>query len=327
MDYSPVPPVPYDPELEPGLAQFLAMVEQVPLRADTILQNREVFARTLPTMQDIVGDRAVQWEDRVVPGPPGGPDLTLTVVRPRGGAKPGAAGMYEIHGGGMILGTRHFGIETLVQAALEHGCVGVSAEYRLAPEHPAPAQAEDCYAGLVWMAAHAAELGFDPQRLLVGGFSAGAGLAAAVALMARDRQGPHIGAVYMGAPMIDDRNESVSTRQYDGRGAWDRNNNHTAWTALLGAQRGAADVHPYAAPARARNLSGLPPTYIEVGAAEIFRDEAVAYASGIWATGGTCELHVWAGGYHGFNNFPGPQVAEAAIAAKRNWLGRVLGLR
>lgn len=319
-------PVPFDPELEPGLAQFLALVEQLPLRADTIVANREIFAATLPSMAQIVGERAVQWEDRVVPGPPGAPDITVTIVRPEGGAKPGAAGIYEIHGGGMILGSRHFGIETLVQAALEHGCVGVSAEYRLAPEHPAPAQAEDCYAGLVWMAAQAAELGFDPRRLLVGGFSAGAGLAAALALMARDRQGPHISAVYMGAPMIDDRNDTVSSRQYDGIGAWDRNNNATAWTALLGARRGSADVQPYEAPARARDLRGLPPTYIEVGAAETFRDEAVAYASGLWAAGGQCELHVWAGGYHGFANFPGPRVAEAAIATKRNWLARVLGL-
>jgi len=125
--------------------------------------------------------------------------------------------------------------------------------------------------------------------------------------------------------MLDDRNASVSSRQYDGIGAWDRNNNHTAWTAILGDRRGTDAVHPYAAPARARDLSGLPPACIDVGAAETFRDEAVDYASRIWATGGQCELHVWAGGYHGFPYFPGPKVAAAAVAARRNWIARVLG--
>ena len=319
-------PVPYDPELEEGLAAFLAVVEQVPLRADTSAQNRAIFAATVPPMETIVAGRPVEWEDRRIPGPAGAPDVRVTIVRPKGGTAPGAAGIYQIHGGGMILGTRFFGIEDLVQSALAYGALGVTVEYRLAPENPAPAQAEDSYAGLKWMTDHAAELGFEPKRLLLSGFSAGGGIAAAVALMARDRRGPQIGAVYMGAPMLDDRNDTVSSRQYDGIGAWDRNNNHTGWSAALGARRGTPDVHPYQAPARASDLSRLPHTYIEVGAAEVFRDEAVDYASRIWAGGGQCELHVWAGAYHGFSNSPNARVTAAAAAAKRNWLSRALNL-
>ncbi|MGY1814660.1 alpha/beta hydrolase [Blastococcus sp. SYSU D00820] len=319
------PPVPYDPELEPGLAAFLDLVEGIPLRADTILANRAHFATIVPPVEQVVGDRPVQVEHRTVPGPPGAPDVELTVVRPRGPVR-GAPGLYAVHGGGMVLGNRFFGLDGLVEDVLEHGAVGVTVEYRLAPEHPAPAAVEDCYAGLVWFAAHAAELGVDPSRIVVTGASAGGGLSAAVALMARDRGGPALAGQVLLCPMIDDRNDSVSSRQYDGLGAWDRTTNDTGWTALLGADRGTDRVSPYAAPARADDLSGLPPAFIDVGAAEVFRDEAVDYALRIWATGGSAELHVWAGGYHGFTGFsPQAEVSRAAAAARRSWLRRVLG--
>ncbi|MGW2159369.1 alpha/beta hydrolase [Nonomuraea sp. NPDC001699] len=319
-------PVPYDPELAEGLAAFLTAVESVPLRADTILRNREIFAGLIPPMEEIVAGRPVEWWDVDVPGPEGAPDVTLTVVRPKGGPAPGAAAVYEIHGGGMILGSRFFGIESLIQAALEHGMVGVTVEYRLAPENPAPAAAEDCYAGFVWTAAHARELGFDPGRLVVSGFSAGGGLTASVGIMARDRNGPSAAGLYVGAPMIDDRNSTVSSLQYDGIGAWDRNNNDTAWTALLGERRGTPDVLPHEVPARASDLSGLPPVFIEVGAAEVFRDEAVEFAGRIWATGGQAELHVWAGGHHGFTGTPGARVSRAALETKHSWFQRTLNL-
>ncbi|WP_345600518.1 alpha/beta hydrolase fold domain-containing protein, partial [Thermocatellispora tengchongensis] len=173
---------------------------------------------------------------------------------------------------------------------------GVSVEYRLAPAHRGPAPVEDCYAALCWMASHAPELRIDPTRILVSGASAGGGLAAAVALMARDRNGPRLAGQLLNCPMVDDRNSSVSARQYDGTGAWDRNNNDAGWNALLDPLWQRA-VPAYCAPSRARDLSGLPPALVEVGAAEVFRDEAVEYASRIWVTGGSAELHVYAGAY------------------------------
>ncbi|EOD64496.1 alpha/beta hydrolase [Amycolatopsis vancoresmycina] len=317
-------PVPYDPELEPGLAAFLDLVERIPLRADTILENRAHFATIVPSLEQQVGDRPVDVEERTVPGPPGAPDIVLTIIRPRGGVT-GAPAFYAIHGGGMILGNRFFGIDGLVDDVLRFGAVGVSVEYRLAPEHPAPAAVEDCYAGLVWLAEHAAELGADPARIVVTGASAGGGLSAGVALLARDRGGPHLLGQVLLCPMIDDRNATASARQYDGIGAWDRHNNDTGWNALLGPLRGTDEASPYAVPARAKDVSHLPPAYVDVGAAEVFRDEATEYALRIWATGGQAELHVWNGGYHAFAGFsPGAEVSRAAVAARLSWLRRLL---
>ncbi|MFT4210294.1 MAG: alpha/beta hydrolase [Microbacterium sp.] len=317
-----IPPVPYDPALQPGLQAFLDLVEIIPLRADTILANRAHFATVIPPLAAQVEGRRVVWEDRTVPG-----GIEVTIVRPATAATAPAPAVLSIHGGGMVLGTRFFGTPEIIDLAERHGVVGVAVEYRLAPEHPGPAQAEDCYAALVWMAAHADELGIDADRILVSGASAGGGLSAAVALMSRDRGGPALVGQLLNCPMLDDRNETVSARQYDGIGAWDRNNNDTAWDAICGADRFTDRVSPYAAPARAADLSGLPPAYVEVGAAETFRDEAVAYASRIWATGGQAELHVWAGAYHGFSGFsPDAVVSQAANDARERWVRRILRL-
>lgn len=322
-----VAPVPYDPELVDGLAAFLDLVEIIPLRADTILANRAHFATIIPPIAVQAEGRAVTFEDRSIPGPAGAPDVEITIVRPAAPTPDPAPAVLSIHGGGMVLGTRFFGTPELIDLAERHGVVGVAVEYRLAPEHPGPAQAEDCYAALEWMAAHAGELGIDPARIVASGQSAGGGLSAAVALLARDRNGPRLAGQLLGCPMLDDRNETVSARQYDGIGVWDRNNNDTAWTAIAGGDRFTDLVSPYTAPARATDLAGLPPAYIEVGAAETFRDEAVDYASRIWATGGQAELHVWAGGYHGFHGFsPDAVVSVAANAARESWLRRVLRL-
>ena len=200
----------------------------------------------------------------------------------------------------------------------------VSVEYRLAPETPHPGPVEDCYAGLSWTVAHAAELGIDPARVIVGGVSAGGGLAAAVALLARDRaaRAPRPAA---GLPDARRPQRNAVLAADGGLGVWDRAANDVGWTALLGDARGGPDVSPYAAPARAADLSGLPPAFIDVGSAETFRDEDVAYATRIWQAGGSAELHVWPGGFHGFAGaVPTAALSRAAVAAQRDWLRRLV---
>jgi acetyl esterase/lipase len=196
----------------------------------------------------------------------------------------------------MIFPDRWVGLPKVLDWVTDLDAVLVSVEYRVAPEDPYPAPLDDCYAGLLWMAAQATELGYDPARLAIAGASAGGGLAAGVTLRARDSSGPALAAQVLIYPMLDDRNETTSSYQFDGFGPWNRASNDTGWDAYLGDRRRSAGVPGYAAPARATDLSGLPPTFIDVGSAEVFRDEDVAYASRIWADGGSCELHVWPGG-------------------------------
>lgn len=324
---TPPAPVPFDPALVDGQRAFLEAIGgsdgKEPLRTDTIEHVRTRFDELMPAIEDVFSDKPVTWEDRTIPGPPGEPDIQVLIVRPTNVDGPLPCG-YVIHGGGMVVGHYHSVADDLVELA-EMGVIGVSPEYRLAPEHPHPAPTEDCYAGLAWTAEHAAEIGIDPERLFVAGSSAGGGLAAAMALMARDRGGPRLCGQVLLCPMLDDRNETVSSHQYDGFGIWDREANFTGWGALLGDAFRSDDVSPYAAPARATDLSGLPPAFIEVGSAELFRDEDVTYATRIWATGGQAELHVWAGGHHGFAGFsPEIEVSKAANAARLSWLRRIL---
>jgi acetyl esterase/lipase len=175
------------------------------------------------------------------------------------------------------------------------------------------------------MARNAADLMIDPDRIVIFGGSGGGGLAAGTTLLARDRGGPGLFGQLLQCPMLDDRNTSTSSRRYDGVGVWDRQSNLTAWRAVLGDAFGRDDVDPYSVPARHPDLSNLPPTFIDVGAAEVFRDEAVDYASRIWASGGNCELHVWGGAFHGFYDIvPQSEVARACVEARDSWLHRLL---
>lgn len=267
---------------------------------------------------------AFHVEERTVSGPEGAPDIPLLICRPTEVVTPTGA-IYWVHGGGMMLGDNRTGILTMLDYAQELQLAVVSVGYRLAPETPHPGPVEDCYAGLVWTSEHAEELNVDPGRIIIAGGSAGGGLAAGAALLARDRGGPKLFGQFLRCPMLDDRNDSPSALQMAGAGVWDRSSNETGWTALLGEARGGDDVSYYAAPARAADLSGLPPTFIDVGSAETFRDEDVAYANAIWRAGGIAELHVWPGGFHGFDQLaPEAALSKSARAAQADWFRRLL---
>ncbi|AIR96418.1 alpha/beta hydrolase [Streptomyces glaucescens] len=318
-----LPPVPLDPELAAALE---ALGELPPLTP------RDVPAVRAAVGAGALGDEALRcggevvWEEREVTGPAGAPDVTVLICRPA--AAPAGSRLplvYFMHGGGMIAGSRRHLMSDVLEWTRTLHTVTVSVEYRLAPEHPHPAPLEDCYAGLVWSARHAAELGADPDRIITVGTSAGGGLAAGLALLARDRGGPAPAAQMLLSPMLDDRNDTRSGRQMAGRDMWDRTSNATAWNAHLDGAAGAPDIPAHAAPARAADLTGLPPAYLDVGSAETFRDETVAYAGRLWQSGVPCELHVWPGGCHGFDEFvPRARLSRRAKEARREWLTSLL---
>jgi acetyl esterase/lipase len=315
-------PVPFDPEVQAVLDE-IAKNPQPALTRETL--PRENVDRMFPDAAAVIAGREIDAEDRVIPGPAGAPDLEITVFRPRGVHGRTLPAFVNIHGGGMIVGHRSWETARVVDIVDEHQVIAVNVEYRLAPEDPYPAGVEDCYAAFVWVHAHAAELGVDPGRIIVGGGSAGGGLAAAVALMARDRQGPLMAGQLLLCPMIDNTNTTVASRQYDGIGTWQREMNLLAWSCVLGDDLAFSEDAPaYAAPSRAADVSGLPPAFIEVGEAEAFRDEDTEYALRIWATGGQAELHVWGGGAHGFDMYmPEAEITRAALAARSSWLRRI----
>jgi acetyl esterase/lipase len=318
---------PFDPELSAVLAELPAEALR-PMRMEDIPVRRA----QAPVIEDEVLRRngAVELEDRRISGPAGAPDLSVLILRPAGGRADRAGregawpGVYYIHGGGMVMGSNR-GTEEVARWVDEAGVIGVSVEYRLAPEHPHPAPVEDCYAGLVWTAEHCGELGIDPARLVIAGTSAGGGLAAGTALMARDRGGPALSHQVLMCPMLDDRGVTPSSQELDGEGIWDRTSNLTGWTALLGDARGGPDVSPYAAPARAQDLAGLPPAFIDVGSVETFRDEDIDYAVRLSRAGVPVEFHLWPGGFHGFEGrAPQTALAQASRAARLSFLRRAL---
>ncbi|GAA1958218.1 alpha/beta hydrolase [Agromyces allii] len=316
------PRPPFDPELEAALTLIR---EQMPVTftPELIPAMRSGFAGEAVLAE--IAERGLVVRDVTIAGH-AGDDIVVSVIE-RPGRTGTGPGIFHTHGGGMIIGDRWLGVPMFFDLIEQQNAVVVTVEYRLAPEFPDPYPVEDCYAGLAWTGANLEELGIDADRLIIAGGSAGGGLAAGTALLARDRSGPALAGQLLICPMIDDRDLTVSTEQIDGVGVWDRGSNLTGWNALLGDRRGTDDVSIYAAPARATDLSGLPPAYIDCGSAEVFRDEDVAYASRIWAAGGEAELHVWNGGFHGFDMMaPHAAVSRASVAARMNWVARILGV-
>ena len=305
-----------DPESREPLDQLLAVMPGGFNAISDIVARREVAAQLLASIE-VPPNPNVTHEDRTVPGPEGAPDISVRVYHPVNAPGP-LPGVYFIHGGGMILGNVEGESAVAEQVCEQVGAVVVSVEYRLAPEDPHPAPAEDCYAGLVWMARNAAGLGFDPGRLAVYGGSAGGGLAIAMALLARDRGFPAIRFQMPIYPMIDHTNETPSSHEITDVGVWDRKGNVEAWDWYLGG--GKPDY--YAAPALAEDLSGLPPTFIDVGTCDLFRDEDIAFATRLMQAGVPTELHVNPGAYHASE-----VLAPQAALSRRIWERRFDALR
>jgi acetyl esterase/lipase len=314
------------PPLDPELAAVLTAVHE---HLSPSITPEDIEALRASPMfavadEDLRRNGTVDLRNLSVPGPAGSPDISLLVLRPAGLAA-GAPVFYHVHGGGMIIGDRRTGVAGVLDWAVDNGAVVVSVEYRLAPEHPDPAPVEDCYAGLLWTHEHAGEIGGDADRIVVAGASAGGGLAAGVALLARDRGGPRLLGQVLMCPMLDDRFVTPSSRELHGEGIWDATSNMTGWDALLGERRGGGDVSIYAAPARATGLAGLPASFVDVGSVETFRDEDIDYATRLLQAGVQCELHVWPGGFHGFDGMaPQASLSRTAAETRAAWVRRLL---
>ncbi|CAL9422925.1 alpha/beta hydrolase [Streptomyces sp. enrichment culture] len=239
----------------------------------------------------------VEVTDLRIPGPEDNPQVPVRVYRPAG-VEEDLPAVLNIHGGGFVIGRIEVDDATCLDIARRVKAVVVSVGYRLAPENPYPAGVEDCYAALEWLARTAGDLGADAGRIAVHGISAGGGLAAAVALMARDRGGPRLAFQYLDLPELDDRRDTLSMRRFTDTPGWNAPNAELSWRHYLGERAGSEDVPVYAAPAREKDLSGLPPAYVTALEYDPCRDEAVAYAENLFAAGVPVETHVFSGAYH-----------------------------
>jgi acetyl esterase/lipase len=306
---------PIDPKLAAALPTLWTILPPE-LTPAGIPAARAAMRRVSKDLDTVIGSRPIVHTDHVVPPR----DVAVTVLGRADSTGPRPAVVY-LHGGGMVMGDRFVGAYEYCAWVEELDVVVVTVDYRTAPEHRHPVPVEDCAAALRWTVEQAGALGIDPYRVVVAGSSAGEGLAAGALLLLRDRGGPPVAGQLLCAPMLDDRGGTESARQYATGGVWDRTSNRTGWSALLGG--GEADA--YAAPARAADLTGLPPTYVDVGSAETFRDEDVSFASALWRAGVPTELHVWSGVFHGSDSFvPSAPVSRQARRARVDWLRRLL---
>lgn len=313
------PPPRYDPEL---LDLLIASGDpRETFTPESILRRRAEWV-PLPIEEFLTG-RPIRHDEQTIAGYGGSP-ISISILRSTRSSASGP-GFFHVHSGGMMIGTRFTGIEQILDWVEQFGGTCVTVEYRLAPEHPDPVPIEDSYAALVYIAEHAPALGIDPARLIVAGMSAGGGLAAGLALLARDRGGPPLAGQLLMCPMLDERNDTPSSRQFSGLGLWDRESNDAGWDALLGERRHTPAVTAYCSPSLAADLSDLPPAFIDVGTMEVFRDEDIEYARRIAEAGGDVELHVWPGAFHGFDlAFPQATLSRRAQVARRQWLARIL---
>jgi acetyl esterase/lipase len=305
-------------------SELLGTLDTLPTIDLTVDLLPAIRATGLPLQFEAPAPDAADVTRRKVPGPEGAPEVEVAIYKPR----PCDASLpciFHIHGGGYVTGSTA-ALEPIHRSlSVKANCCIVSVDYRLAPETRFPGAIEDCYAALSWLFKRAGELGVDSARIGVMGESAGGGLAAALALLARDRREHSLTFQHLIYPMLDDRTcVAKSPHPFAGEFLWTAHNNAFGWSALLGAAPGSANVSPYAAAARADDLSGLPPTFISTGALDLFLEEDIEYARRLMRQGVPVELHVYPGAYHAFDFLTNARIAAAArrdsLAALRRFL-------
>jgi acetyl esterase len=304
----------FDPELAPSIST-LPDLDFTDYEAVRAAESRYSPSRTYEPPGPVV------TRNLVAAGPDGAPDVPVRVYTPSGGGG-NLPGLLYMHSGGFVAGSLEQVHPVMIRISTEVGIVVVSVEYRLAPENPFPAGLDDCYAALTWTARSATELGIDPERLAVCGHSAGGGLAAALALLARDRGGPAVCFQYLGVPELDDRLDTPSMLTYVDTPLWNRRFAEFSWDSYLGpGMRGGDEVSAYAAPARAEDLSGLPPAFVNACQFDPLRDEDILYAQRLAQANVPTELVVYPGAFHG------SELVEEAAIAKRITADMIATLR
>jgi len=307
--------------IDPELLSVLDMFPPFPLSSD-ILPGLRQMLNEIAAATPVAEASDVDVDERRIAAS-AEHEIGVLVYTPHGRSSARPA-LLHIHGGGYIVGSAKMSQAANQLTASAADCVVVSVDYRLAPETPHPGPVEDCYAALKWLHDNAGALGVDPTRLAVAGESAGGGLAAALALLARDRGEIPLIHQHLTYPMIDDRTCTAEPHPYAGEFVWTASYNHFGWSSLLGGSPGRKDVSPYAAAARAENLAGLPSTYIAVGALDLFVEENIEYARRLVRAGVPTELHVYPGTFHGFENATEARVTKAAQHSSVTALRRAL---
>ncbi len=303
-----------DSRVDPELVPALELMPNVVLNKANLTAIREFMATmTAEANAQLPKVEGVIQEDRMVPGPPGDPDVRVRIYRPteQTGKIPG---FLWIHGGGYVLGSidgddyrNHLRTKSV-------GCVTVSVDYRLAPESPYPAPVEDCYAALKWFFDNAGSIGVDKSRIAIGGASAGGGLAAGLALLVRDRAEMNIVFQLLMYPMIDDSNIEPASETHPDTHIWNRAMNLFGWTSYLDRAPGGEGIPIDAAAYRAQDVSRLPAALIVVGDLDPFVEEDIRYARKLIQAKVPTELHVYPGAYHGFNAY----APEATVSRECN---------
>lgn len=308
--------------LNPGLNAAFSGLQEMHIERDCLKKIRSDLEKiVLQTKQ--LSNEFVSITDQFIPGPEGTPEIRVRRYEPavKDGILPGLLWM---HGGGYVLGVPEIDDILCTRFVSEVNCVVISVDYRLAPENPFPAPLEDCYAALKWLSENAEDLGADPNRIAVAGASAGGGLATSLSLLARDRKGPSIAFQMPLYPMIDHRNITASTYEITDKRVWNRECNINAWEMYLGASD-KANVSPYASPALASDLSGLPPTYTFIGDLDVFRDETIDYVKRLSHSGVPTEFHLYPGCFHGFEAVvTNSEISQRAAAQLVQTLKRAL---
>ncbi len=308
-----------DPELIPLLDLFPELIltpESLPQIRTMLYETSALQRAEQPEFPDITVSA------RLIPGPEDAPDVRILVYHPRNISMPLPALLW-IHGGGYVFGSADQADLQAKTIVATTGCAVVSVDYRLAPETPHPGPVEDCYAALKWLFLNTRDLDVDTTRIAIGGDSAGGGLTAALALLARDRGEVPLAFQLLIYPMLDDRTVTAADpHPHTGEYVWTPASNRFGWTALLGHEPGVPDVSPYAAAARAEHLEGLPPTFIGVGTLDLFLEEDLEYARRLIRAGVPTELHVYPGAFHAFPLAVNAQVARSFFRDYTNALAR-----